>query len=88
MARALPSTRNRLIFDRAEALDPSGRLNYQIVVNWLIAEHRTQGTMQLLVNMGDIERFWFFEANDPAGLERTEELFDRLAVPVFEVGGR
>jgi LmbE family N-acetylglucosaminyl deacetylase len=73
-----------LIFDRTETLDPSGRLNYQIVVNWLIAEHRTQGTMQLLMNMGDIERFWFFEANDPAQLERTEEFFNRLAVPVFK----
>jgi LmbE family N-acetylglucosaminyl deacetylase len=71
------------IFDRTEALDPSGRLDYRIVVNWLIAEHRTQGTMQLLVNIGDIERFWFFDANDPARLERTEELFERLAVPAF-----
>ncbi len=75
------------IFDRTEALDPSARLNYQIVVNWLIAEHRTQGTMQLLMNMGDIERFWFFEANDPAQLERTAVLFERLAEPIFEQEG-
>ena len=71
------------IFDRMETLDPNGRLNYQIVVNWLIAEHKTQGTMQLLVNMGDIERFWYFEANDPAQLARTEEFFELLAVPAF-----
>ena len=71
------------IFDRTETLDPNGRLNYQIVVNWLIAEHRTQGTMQLLVNTGDIERFWFFEANDPAQLARTAEFFELLAVPAF-----
>jgi LmbE family N-acetylglucosaminyl deacetylase len=71
------------IFDRTEPLDPSGRLDYRIVVNWLIAEHRTQGAMQLLMNTGDIERFWFFEANDPAQLEGTAELFERLAVPVF-----
>ena len=75
------------IFDRSEALDPSGRLDYRIVVNWLIAEHRTQGTMQLLMNTGDIERFWFFEANDPAQLGRTAELFERLAVPVFADDG-
>jgi len=71
------------IFDRMETLDPNGRLNYQIVVNWLIAEHKTQGTMQLLVNMGDIERFWYFEANDPAQLARTAEFFELLAVPAF-----
>ena len=71
------------IFDRTETLDPNGRLNYQIVVNWLIAEHRTQGTMQLLVNTGDIERFWFFEANDPGQLARTAEFFELLAVPAL-----
>jgi len=71
------------IFDRTEKLDPNGRLDYRIVVNWLIAEHKTQGTMQLLVNMGDIERFWFFQANDPTQLARTEEFFARLAVPAL-----
>jgi LmbE family N-acetylglucosaminyl deacetylase len=69
------------VFDREEALSPDGRLSYQIVVNWLIAEHKTQGTMQLLMNAGDIERFWLFAANDPSALERTSELFQRLAVP-------
>ena len=71
------------IFDRTEKLDPNGRLDYRIVVNWLIAEHKTQGTMQLLVNMGDIERFWFFQANDPTQLARTEEFFARLAAPAL-----
>ncbi|UCF20899.1 MAG: PIG-L family deacetylase [Gemmatimonadota bacterium] len=71
------------IFDRTEALSEDGRLNYQIVVNWLIAEHRTQGTMQLLINRGDRERFWIFEANGPGSLSKTEDLFERLAAPVF-----
>lgn len=77
------------VFDRAEALSPDGRLDYQIVVNWLIAEHKTQGTMQLLVNLGDLERFWYFEANGPDGIARTRTLFQRLAVPVLtpEPGG-
>ena len=71
------------IFDRTEKLDPNGRLDYRIVVNWLIAEHKTQGTMQLLVNMGEVERFWFFEANDPTQLGSTEGFFERLAVPAL-----
>jgi hypothetical protein len=58
--------------------DETGRLNYQIVVNWLIAEHRSQGAMQLLVNSWDRERFWLFEANDPESLTATEALFRRL----------
>lgn len=69
------------IFDLTEPLDPSGRLNYQIVVNWLIAEHKTQGTMQLLMNLGELERFWYFGSNGPERLQSTSEFFERLAVP-------
>jgi LmbE family N-acetylglucosaminyl deacetylase len=69
------------IFDLDEPLNADGRLNYKIVVNWLIAEHKSQGTMQLLMNQWDIDRFWFFDANDPAGLEPTRALFERLKVP-------
>jgi LmbE family N-acetylglucosaminyl deacetylase len=71
------------VFDRTQALSPDGRLDYRIVVNWLIAEHRTQGTMQLLVNRGDIERFWFFEMNDPAAYAATERFFIELAIPEY-----
>lgn len=73
------------IFDLTEPLDPSGRLDYRIVVNWLIAEHKTQGTMQLLMNSADFERYWFFGANDPLQLDRTAELFEKLAVPALAV---
>lgn len=67
------------IFDRTQPADDTGRLTYQIVVNWEIAEHRSQGTMQLL-NMGDLERFWVFEANPAGAVEKTRQLFQRLAV--------
>jgi LmbE family N-acetylglucosaminyl deacetylase len=70
-------------FDRTEPLSPDGRLDYRIVVNWLIAEHKTQGTMQLLVNRGEVERFWFFAANDSARLEAVRRLFGELAVPAL-----
>jgi len=70
------------VFDLREPLDPGGRLDYRIVVNWLIAEHRTQGTMQLLMNGGAVERYWYFASNGDAGLAATRELFRRLAVPV------
>ena len=67
------------VFDRGEALSEDGRLDYRIIVNWLIAEHKTQGTMQLLVNLGEIERFWVFEANGLDAREKTEALFLRLS---------
>ncbi|NIR46288.1 MAG: PIG-L family deacetylase [Gemmatimonadetes bacterium] len=67
------------IFDRRTPLSPDGRLDYRIVANWVIAAHKTQGTMQLLVNQGEYERFWFFAVNDPAGLAATRQLFERLS---------
>ncbi len=67
------------VFDRMQPIGEGGRLNYQIVVNWEIAEHKSQGTMQLLVNLGDLERFWYFEINDDAALPATRAFFERLA---------
>jgi LmbE family N-acetylglucosaminyl deacetylase len=71
------------VFDRTERLSPDGQLDYRIIVNWLIAEHKSQGTMQLLVNRGEVERYWFFAANDPARRDVARALFARLAKPVF-----
>jgi LmbE family N-acetylglucosaminyl deacetylase len=65
-------------FDRHTPLSEDGRLDYEIIVNWVIAEHKSQGTMQLLIGQGDLERFWLFEANPPDALERTRRLFQRL----------
>jgi len=67
------------VFDLEEPVDPEGRLDYRIVVNWLIAEHKTQGTMQLLMNRNAVERFWYLAANGDAGLAPTRALFARLA---------
>jgi hypothetical protein len=55
-------------------------LNYKIIVNWEIAEHKSQGTMQLAMNSGDLEDFWYFDVNPPDGRERTKRIFDELAV--------
>jgi N-acetylglucosamine malate deacetylase 2 len=75
-------------FDLTQALSPDGRLDYRIVVNWLIAEHKSQGTMQLLMNTGEVERYWFFAVNDPARLPAAARLFDRLAEPLSWGAGR
>ena len=69
-------------FDRNQPLGLDGRLNYKIVANWLIAEHKSQGTMQnFLGPRVDEEVYYYFAANDGIGVERTQELFDLLATP-------
>lgn len=65
-------------FDRTQKFGLNDRLDYRIIVNWVIAEHKSQGTMQLLMNRGDVECFWYFDANGPQGRDRVAELFERL----------
>ncbi len=67
-------------FDRTQGLGEGGRLNFQIIANWVIAEHKSQGTMQLLMNRGDHECYWYFDANDPDRKEQVKRLFDDLRV--------
>ena len=68
-------------FDKNQPIGLDGRLNYKIVSNWLIAEHKTQGTMQnFLGQRGDHELYYYFEANEGVGHEKAARLFERLAV--------
>jgi LmbE family N-acetylglucosaminyl deacetylase len=68
-------------FDRTQKFGANDRLDFRIVVNWVIAEHKSQGTMQLLMNRGDQECYWYFDANGPSRRERVVALFDQLRVP-------
>jgi N-acetylglucosamine malate deacetylase 2 len=78
-----PETRIRkdagpFVFDRSTPFGYNDRLNYNIVVNWLIAEHKSQGTMQLYMRNEGIERFWVFEMNDSSAVMRTDSLMNKV----------
>ena len=70
-------------FDRRQGFGFKSRLDYGIVVNWLIAEHKSQGTMQLYMGRGDRERYSLFHLAPADAVARTRALFDRLAEPQF-----
>lgn len=70
----------RFRFDRTQSFGFKNRLTYKVIVNWEIAEHKSQGTMQLFMNEGDFEHFWWYDANDAARFESVKEIFDALAV--------
>ncbi len=74
-----------LIFDRTAKFGFRDALDYKIIVNWLIAEHKSQGTMQLLMNQGDYENYWYLDINDPSKKQKTAELFEKLKVNNFKV---
>ena len=65
-------------FDRTRKFGFRDRLDFRIIANWVIAEHKSQGAMQLLVNQGEEECYWFFDANDPDLREPVEEWFRTL----------
>lgn len=67
-------------FDRTVKFGYKNSLDYHIIVNWEIAEHKSQGTMQLAMNAGDYEQFWYFAINGKAGVAKTKALFERLKI--------
>ena len=64
--------------DRNVSFGFKKQLNYKIIVNWEIAEHKSQGSMQTFMGKGDFENFWYFDMNGVEGREKTKKLFDRL----------
>ncbi|MGA7306445.1 MAG: PIG-L family deacetylase [Rhodothermales bacterium] len=68
-------------FDRDQPVGLDGRLNYNIVVNWLVAEHKSQGTMQTYLSQGKTELYYYFVSNNGLGREKAKALFERLGVP-------
>jgi len=82
-----PDTREGpFVFDRRQRFGHQAKLDYRVVVNWAVAEHKSQGTMQLAMNRGDREEYRLFEATRTAGdAERAAVWFADLAKPQFAV---
>ena len=64
------------VFDRTVRFGYKNALTYQMIVNWAVAEHKSQGTMKM--NDGDYENFWYFKINSGKGIEKTRLLFEEL----------
>ena len=69
-------------FDRNQTFGFNDRMNYNIIGNWVIAEHKSQGTMQLLTqsDKGVIEQYWYVEMNGIKGLDKTRQFFEAINV--------
>ena len=55
-----------------------GRVPYQIIANWVIAAHKTQGLLQMDVNLQNFEEFWVFDCNDDRQISFLNYLFQLL----------
>jgi LmbE family N-acetylglucosaminyl deacetylase len=83
---ALPLTRTVdpapvVTFDRAASFGYRNALNYQIVVSWVIAEHKSQGLFQNDYGRHEFEQFWLFEASGKEPVERLPHLRAILGTP-------
>jgi LmbE family N-acetylglucosaminyl deacetylase len=66
-------------FDRTHKFGYNDKLDYNIVVNWEIAEHKSQGAMQLVMNLLEVEEYFYLDFNRDDGVAQAKALFDRLA---------
>jgi LmbE family N-acetylglucosaminyl deacetylase len=67
------------ITDRTVKFGYNNTLDYQIIVTWLIAAHKSQGMFQAGLNRGDREEFAILESGASDETARTEKLFHALA---------
>lgn len=65
-------------FDRRTPLKCHRALDYSIVVNWVIAEHKSQGIFQMEYGRRMQEHFWLFEAGGPFGAARWRNFLQRI----------
>jgi len=66
------------VFDRRTPMNCHGALDYSIVSNWVIAEHKSQGAFQMEFGRRAHECFWLFEVSGASGAARWRELIGSL----------
>ena len=71
--------------DRTVAFSYNNRLNYKVIANWEIAEHKSQGATQMTMNDGDLEEFWYFQQSNPGGVDRSRRLFNALRATPYKL---
>jgi len=76
------------VFNRDARFGYRDALNYQIVVNWFIAEHKSQGLFQTDAGKHQLEQFWLFEASGRDADSRVRQLAHQLVPPAYQVAAR
>jgi LmbE family N-acetylglucosaminyl deacetylase len=66
-------------FDRETGFGYQKSLSYQIVVDWVIAEHKSQGLFQTRCQQDRFENFWLFAMNRASAAREAESLFAAIA---------
>lgn len=75
-------------FDRHCSFGFRNALRYDIIVNWVISEHKSQGMFQNDVGRHRYEHFWRFAIGSEDGAARTASLFQQLQRPLLATNER
>jgi LmbE family N-acetylglucosaminyl deacetylase len=67
-----------ITFDRSASFGYRDALSYQIVVNWVIAEHKSQGLFQNDAGKNRFEHFWLFREGSADAISRADQLRTQL----------
>ena len=72
-------------FNRRTRFGHRERLDYTIPILWSMAEHRSQGTLQMMVGSYDVEDYWVLAASPGDANQRAQAWVDLLSKPTFQV---
>lgn len=72
-------------FDRASSFGYRNALTYQIIVNWVIAEHKSQGMFQNDYGRHEFEQFWLFQASGKQPAGRVHQMETLLRTPARDL---
>src|SRR3984885_4156433 len=76
----------RFQFDRNTRFGYQQSLSYEIVVDWVIAEHKSQGLFQTRCQQDRFENFWLFTLNPNSAAGAAESLFAAIIPRPERVG--
>jgi LmbE family N-acetylglucosaminyl deacetylase len=66
------------VFDRRTPIDAASGLDYSIVANWIIAEHKTQGMFQMEFGRKTHECYWLFDTVGSWGRSRCDLFWGKM----------
>jgi len=66
-------------FDRDVHFGFNNSLSYEIVVDWVIAEHKSQGLFQTKCGQDRFENFWVFAISGGTATEQVAVLFQAIS---------
>ena len=76
---AMISSEPQFHFNRDVHFGFRDSLSYQIIVDWVIAEHKSQGLFQTKCGQDRFENFWVFAVSGDSAAARTAGIFERIS---------